>query len=223
MYGFHRDDTGTFEGWTDAGDTIRFTVSSPSESYYNVYLEYSSDSDKRAVQLQVNGQTLSTDSLPFSGGAGAAAEEPVGEIKIPAGINTVSFVSLDGQIDFYTLRFENNNATHTDCAGQLDGTAFLDKCGTCVGGNTGLTPCVVTANLKNQDRSFHVYPNPFETYLMIDAAEGTPVELYTVTGVKVWEGTVRGGRVLPAAAPGTYMLKVNVNDGAEVKMLTKLR
>jgi hypothetical protein len=33
-----------------------------------------------------------------------------------------------------------------DCAGTPDGTAFLDNCNTCVGGNTGLTACVQDCN-----------------------------------------------------------------------------
>jgi hypothetical protein len=30
----------------------------------------------------------------------------------------------------------------TDCNGDFGGTAFLDECETCVGGNTGLEPCI---------------------------------------------------------------------------------
>ncbi len=30
---------------------------------------------------------------------------------------------------------------HVDCNGDINGNAFIDSCGTCVGGNTGLTPC----------------------------------------------------------------------------------
>ncbi|TVR39118.1 MAG: hypothetical protein EA392_07175, partial [Cryomorphaceae bacterium] len=33
-----------------------------------------------------------------------------------------------------------------DCNGVLGGTAFIDQCGTCVGGNTGLQPCVQDCN-----------------------------------------------------------------------------
>ena len=31
-----------------------------------------------------------------------------------------------------------------DCAGVLNGTAFLDNCDNCVGGNTGVEPCLDT-------------------------------------------------------------------------------
>jgi uncharacterized delta-60 repeat protein len=34
----------------------------------------------------------------------------------------------------------------TDCNGDENGTAFLDECGTCVGGNTGLEACVADCN-----------------------------------------------------------------------------
>jgi uncharacterized protein (TIGR02145 family) len=34
-----------------------------------------------------------------------------------------------------------DNSTCTDCYGMLDGGAFIDSCGDCVGGSTGLGPC----------------------------------------------------------------------------------
>jgi len=33
-----------------------------------------------------------------------------------------------------------------DCAGVSDGTAYIDSCGNCVGGTTGLVPCVIDCN-----------------------------------------------------------------------------
>ena len=43
-----------------------------------------------------------------------------------------------------------------DCNGDVNGTAFLDSCGNCVGGNTGEVPCIsfsptVSVSLSNTD------------------------------------------------------------------------
>ena len=52
----------------------------------------------------------------------------------------------DGTCMFNTMSFGLFIVVHDvpgveDCAGVLDGTAYLDNCGFCVGGNTGLSPC----------------------------------------------------------------------------------
>ncbi|MDO5577425.1 MAG: hypothetical protein Q4F84_10120, partial [Fibrobacter sp.] len=39
-----------------------------------------------------------------------------------------------------------NGEPAEDCQGVLDGTAYVDKCGTCVGGTTGKTPCAQDCN-----------------------------------------------------------------------------
>lgn len=44
------------------------------------------------------------------------------------------------QVDLLGLSPYTKN--RTDCAGELNGTAYFDDCGTCVGGNTGLMPCL---------------------------------------------------------------------------------
>ncbi|KXK45984.1 MAG: PKD domain-containing protein [Bacteroidetes bacterium OLB10] len=69
-------------------------------------------------------------------------------------------VGCDGEIYYYRIRLtvtddgglsgydEKNvypNCT-TDCNGDFNGTAFIDSCGTCVGGNTGLTACTQDCN-----------------------------------------------------------------------------
>ncbi len=40
-----------------------------------------------------------------------------------------------------------------DCNGDIDGTALVDICGTCVGGNTGLPPCVTVFKAFSVDQN----------------------------------------------------------------------
>ena len=49
-------------------------------------------------------------------------------------------VTDDGGLSGYSEKSVYPNCT-TDCNGVFNGTAFIDSCNTCVGGNTGLQPC----------------------------------------------------------------------------------
>ncbi len=67
--------------------------------------------------LGVGYYTLSV--TPYSGNNGSGSD----------GISkSVGFYVVDGQVS-------------TDCNGDIGGTAYIDGCGQCVGGNTGATPC----------------------------------------------------------------------------------
>ena len=49
-----------------------------------------------------------------------------------------------------------------DCAGMANGTAYLDNCSVCVGGNTGKTACVSTATINGTSADILVTPQPFD-------------------------------------------------------------
>ena len=75
-----------------------------------------------------------------------------------------------------------------DCEGNMDGTAYLDACAICVGGNTGQQACDPLSNTEPADLSaftFEVYPNPSTGRLHI-ASSGTPqnltLEVYNAMG-----------------------------------------
>ena len=53
-----------------------------------------------------------------------------------------------------------------DCNGDIGGTAFIDSCGVCAGGNTGEDPeldpnqCLITNSDELEDLQYSVFPNP---------------------------------------------------------------
>ncbi|MGN6645242.1 MAG: rhamnogalacturonan lyase [Cytophaga sp.] len=49
-----------------------------------------------------------------------------------------------------------------DCAGNANGTAYLDDCSVCVGGNTGKTACTSTATINGTSANILVTPQPFD-------------------------------------------------------------
>ncbi len=52
-----------------------------------------------------------------------------------------------------------------DCNGDLNGTAYYDDCDSCVGGNTGKEPCVVSSGKDDKLQDFIYNPNPFSNQL----------------------------------------------------------
>lgn len=224
MYGLHANDAVTYEGWVDAGDTIRFTVNAPAstDSYYKIYLSYAAPEDGRLVNQWLDGSLVTTDTLPSSGGWGVVKEAPVGEIRLSGGQHTLTFSNSNNVFDYYALRLVNNDTAHTDCNGVLDGTAYMDVCGTCVGGNTGRNPCTVTALSQAQQLSdFKLYPNPFEESIFLEIADEAQVEIYSLTGIRVWQGLVKNGTISPKIRPGAYMMRILQNGLSATRMITK--
>ena len=66
----------------------------------------------------------------------------IGLFNNPSVISTLNFSSSinselsDFDNQFFSISIED------DCNGDFAGTAFIDSCGNCVGGNTGLTECI---------------------------------------------------------------------------------
>ena len=99
-----------------------------------------------------------------------------------------------------------------DCNGDPGGTAAVDACNQCAGGNTGIVPvtdpqrCVVTALSGFRDYAIQVYPNPANTEVYI--SEETDWILSDVTGMELMRGheTVLS---LSGFSPGIYLLRID--------------
>ena len=68
---------------------------------------------------------------------------------------TTTINSELGDVDIQSFPF-SITCLPVDCNGDPNGTAFIDSCGNCVGGNTGDSPCIpftptVTVTLSNTD------------------------------------------------------------------------
>ncbi len=93
-----------------------------------------------------------------------------------------------------------------DCNGDENGTAFRDNCDNCVGGATGLIPCVITSKTNNvNDESFKLFPNPVENYLTLNINdENVRWQICDVYGKQVLSGIEK--RInLSALETGTYL------------------
>lgn len=72
------------------------------------------------------------------------------------------------------------NPVNTDCNGVVDGTAIIDNCGICSGGNTGKTACTGSIQMENAcsfDGITETTNSGYlgESYLNVDNAAGTSV------------------------------------------------
>jgi endoglucanase len=84
-----------------------------------------------------------------------------------------------------------------DCYGEVDGDAFMDSCGVCAGGSTGITPSLdPDACMENQAEGDTMY---IEGRFLYSAA-GEKVILHGVNEMFVWSGDKSGEVLLPEIA-----------------------
>lgn len=101
-----------------------------------------------------------------------------------------------------------------DCYGELNGSAYYDDCGQCVGGVTGIEPCILIGMDEGVESALSVYPNPttgIVSLLLPESMSGiTIIQLVELTGRVVFTDRVN------AVAGVPYKLNLNVHDGTYV-------
>lgn len=114
--------------------------------------------------------------------------------------------------------------TDTDCNGEQGGTAFIDSCGNCAGGNTGVEPvtdpdaCVASVKNKQQTISINCYPNPFSKTIQIRDDRQFSLSVHNITGRKILErNKIRQASIGKNWPSGIYILKIKQGT----KMITK--
>jgi len=96
-----------------------------------------------------------------------------------------------------------------DCNGVAGGSAYLDSCNNCVGGNTGNTDCLaVVTSIKNKtDSGLKIYPNPAQNQVNIEG-EFKRWILTDARGAFVKRGAEKVIEV-GSLSPGLYYLNVD--------------
>ena len=87
---------------------------------------------------------------------------------------------------------DSSNDCVLDCAGEWGGSAIRDECEICVGGSTGVTPCVLSNSNKILPLDFNIrgiYPNPFNPVTTIGYTvpilTKVKLEVYNINGIKI--------------------------------------
>ncbi|HEY3372055.1 MAG TPA: glycoside hydrolase family 9 protein, partial [Prolixibacteraceae bacterium] len=103
-----------------------------------------------------------------------------------------------------------NAGTKRDCAGDINGTAYLDGCHGCVGGNTGKTACIpnYSETIKKEGSPLTIYPNPSQGRFTILGFLKNRWQVYNSVGSLLLSGddlTID----LTAFPSGLYIVKAN--------------
>ncbi len=115
--------TAGLEAWTEVEWTYQVVVDDPDAETLN----YSLEGAPEGMVIDENGLITWTPALgTLSSGS-------------------VTLTVDDGEFSDIEV-FNVNNIHQVDCNGVADGTAFIDECGDCVGGDTGLDPCEQDCN-----------------------------------------------------------------------------
>jgi hypothetical protein len=96
-----------------------------------------------------------------------------------------------------------------DCSGTFGGSASLDACGICAGGNTGVTPCPVTpVNSPVHKKIPEIKPNPFTTEIIVDISSSAEFKIIDMHGRIISRGITDGKINTEDISPGLYQLLI---------------
>lgn len=116
---------------------------------------------------------------------------------------------------------------YEDCYGDLGGSAIIDSCGDCTGGNTGLTPnfekgsCVTASVRLDEKIQLTVAPNPSNsTFSIYGSAVKVRAEVYSINGMHV-ESLSKLNNFGANYAAGMYIVQVYTAEGKQVLKLIK--
>jgi len=122
---------------------------------------------------------------------------------------------------------------HMDCNGNVNGTAYLDSCGICAGGNTGIVAITdadscspATGVTEEVGSHFSIYPNPNHGLLQISGGMQGPfhIKIIDLGGKVVIDAYYQDGSTINTRQlkPGFYEVSIKNNDGICRQKLIKL-
>lgn len=117
--------------------------------------------------------------------------------------------------------------TAIDCNGDEGGSAFIDRCGSCVGGNTGREEqeiCETPLTLKKKaGTKIRLYPNPTRDVVYIsNLSSMAKFIVHDINGVKLMDGLVNPSEAnidISALYNGVYVLAVIQESSVDARML----
>lgn len=131
----------TYLSYINQGEWLEFTVDVKASGYYQVKARVGSTTETGSFRLDFNDADVSgTISVPNTGGW-ESWQEIEGVIELQEGIQIMRLYAVTGGFNIDYLDFI---AVQLDCNMDVNGTASIDGCGICSGGNTGIEPCAGT-------------------------------------------------------------------------------
>ena len=158
----------------ETDEWIEYTVIIDSSATYNLDSRIATEIGEGEFNLELNGVDI-TGQISVESTGGWQTWETINtyDIELTEGKYVLRFNVTKGGFNLNYFRFYYEGY---DCNNNLDGTASLDVCGVCSGGETGITPstseldCVIGL-INKQEYSFEVYPNPSSNYIHIESEQ----------------------------------------------------
>ncbi len=121
----------------------------------------------------------------------------------------------------------HTEASCLDCAGVANGTAVLDNCNICTGGNTGITACVTTATVNGTSAGITVTPQPFDNTTTIRLENYGTIQSITVINASGaladYKSNVNNTEVTlgESLAAGLYSVIIQTENGIYTTKIVK--
>lgn len=211
--------TGYLNGENTAENTIIWSIDADEASTTDITFRYAHGADDdRDMTLLINGETQH-DAVNFSPtGAWDTWEVVTVSVDLSAGINTLELVALfeEGGPNIDLIAFDEEGyaggSCEEDCNGDIGGSAYIDECGDCVGGQTGEEECIPVGLEATNNQNIYCYPNPASEEVHIEAEGAFNYTIHNSNGILMEHGTSMNYTVNKNNLPsGVYFIQVNTS------------
>lgn len=133
-------------GWVVDGEWTEYSVDVQATGTYDFEFRVATPQTGRTFQIEFDGVNITgTVNVPNTGDWDAYQTVTVSDIDLTQGEHVMRFVATSDGLNLDYINVIGQAIP--DCAGILNGEAYIDACGDCVGGTTGNT----TANFDNDN------------------------------------------------------------------------
>ena len=222
----------------------------PSEFDTGLTIPYLLDSSYVLYETSNNGTFLAaiyleTTNVTYQGNDGNILFLQFSNLGINGDSTVISYNQV--QVNEHVMQEQNYTSQviyFGDCNAVFEGDAYIDGCGECVGGNTGIVECDLSNNeYQLIPKGYHLsqnYPNPFNpiTYIQysIPHYDFITIDIINISGQIIntivqsshqpgnygimWDGTNHYGISVPS---GIYFYKMNASNFISVRKLVLLK
>lgn len=153
------DGTGDYNlGWTAANEFTEYTVDvATTDSYDFTFRVASGDVDGGSIMLEVDDVDVTgTIVVANTGDWQSWTNVSVNGINLTQGQHIIRLNVINGGVN---LNYFTSTGNTLDCNGDFGGTAVLDNCGVCSGGNTSVTACTQVTSPNPEISNIILTPN----------------------------------------------------------------
>ena len=151
-------------GYTDAGDYLEYIVNAAGSGDYEVTYRVAANA-AASFKVAVDGKEVHT--IAVNTGGWQKWEDKIKSLTLTAGEHTIRITAVTSGWNLNYLNFTSQGLV--DCNGDVDGSATIDNCDVCSGGNTGKAvnacegACISGLSTKGVRDDFELATDPYNT------------------------------------------------------------